>query len=235
VIRHVTEADLPEKFHALLRTTGKFRLSWQRKRSDLNDLSLSGFEQSLASLAAHQNFSAQEIVDVLVVFRTKWKGSWHGRSYYRATVGKALANAARHRRDQREGAFYVAQEEGKEKPNRTDENQADEAATEDAPETPRQKLLEELNRAVVFAKRRLHFANVIRRGSCFVAFDCLGHEIPLGTPRSASFDLTEVTGGELTDGRRVAVTGVTRSAFMGVIGQLRPALGRARVRSVSDQ
>jgi putative DNA primase/helicase len=92
------EAKLPDRFEVLLAKDHKFCCTWERRRPDLKDQSLSGYEMSLASIAANAGGTAQEICDILVTFRKKFGGHWHGRSYYRSTVGKALGNAARHRR-----------------------------------------------------------------------------------------------------------------------------------------
>jgi hypothetical protein len=192
VIRRLKEAELPSKFHMLRRTNYKFGRSWERDRSDLNDMTLSGYEQSLASIAANNDFSAQEIVDLLVAFRNKWKGSWHGRSYYRATVAKALANAARHRRDRREGAFHHPQGE--------DHN----SARQDAPETgSKAELLAKLNRSIILGGR-IRFTDVKRGGRHFKAYDDAGHEIPLGTAR-------EMNGFVQTQANIVEITGINLS------------------------
>jgi hypothetical protein len=191
-IRSLTEAELPPKFQVLLRTNSKFSQSWERNRSDLNDTSLSGFEQSLATISAHNGFSAQEIVDLLVVFRNKWKGSWRGRSYYRATVAKALGNAARHRRDQRQGAFYQPEAET---PN---------SAAQDASEgRGKSELLAKLNNAIIFGGR-IRFGDIMRGGRYFTAFDDMGNEILLGTAR-------EMNGFVQTQANIVEITGINLS------------------------
>src|SRR5262249_33996438 len=150
--------------------------------------SLSGFEMSLAGIAANSGWSAQEICDVLVSFRDKEKGRWHGRSYYRATIAKALGNAARHRRERREGAFQVPREEDEDQGSGNASGSI--PATGEVSDTPR--LLNRLNSAVILKGRSLRFTNVKRRGSCYVAFDDLGHEIQLGTVREMNaFSVTQ--------------------------------------------
>src|SRR5215469_641236 len=98
-------APLPENFPELQRANPRFALAWERRRPDLHDQSLSGYEMSLASIAACNGWTAQEICDLLNVFRAKEGGRWHGRSYFRATISKALAQALKHRRDRLQGAF----------------------------------------------------------------------------------------------------------------------------------
>ena len=131
----------------------------------------------------------------MVVHRNKWSGGWRGRSYFRSTVGKALGNAARHRRDRREGAFYAAAPEEQKHEGVAG---AGHVPPEDSPETRRQMLLDELNRAVIFGKR-LHFTNVIRSGSCYLVYDDNGNEIRLGTAREMNaFYVTQANIAEAT-------------------------------------
>ena len=66
---------VPDKFQQLLCETFKFRLSWERRRPDLRDQTLSGYEMSLASIAANAGWSAQDICDLLVAFREKERGN----------------------------------------------------------------------------------------------------------------------------------------------------------------
>jgi hypothetical protein len=192
-------APLPEKFEALLRKNTRFRQSWERQRPDLRDQTLSGFEMSLASTAANDGWNAQEICDLLVAFRKKEKGQWHGRSYYRSTIGKALGQAAKHGRDQQQGAFLPS---------------AEEAGDETLPHADdRAQLLARLNNAVMLKNRDLCFTNVVRRGSGYVAFDDLGHEIQLGTAREMNaFVVTQASIAEAT-GINLVIPGAKKSVF----------------------
>jgi hypothetical protein len=132
---------------------------------------------SLASIAANSGCHAQQICDLLVAFREKEKGSWHGKSYFRSTIGKALGQAARHRRERLQGAFQQSEtdDENQEFPNAG-------LAHQSIPEDGIAKLLAKLNRAHILGGR-IRFTNVVRRGSCHVAFDDLGHEMSLGNVR----------------------------------------------------
>jgi len=114
---------LPEKCQTLLAENHKFRSTWERRRPDLKDQSLSAYELSLAATAACAGWNAQEIADLLVAFRQKYNGRRRGRSYYRATIGKALSGAAarREREKQKEdqtpdmqgaSAVYTDQDRG---------------------------------------------------------------------------------------------------------------------------
>jgi hypothetical protein len=190
---------LPEKFHILLRQNPKFRLSWERRRPDLRDQTLSGYEMSLASIAANAGWNAQEICDVVVAFRDKENGQWHGRSYYRATIGKALGQAAKHREDQRQGAFQQA---------------AEDAGDETFPDADdRAKLLARLNNAVMLKTRNLRFTNLVRRGSGYVGFDDHGHEFQLGTVREMNaFVVTQASIAEAT-GINLVIPGGKKSIF----------------------
>lgn len=58
-----------EKLSALLANDRKFRLSWERRRPDLADQSLSTYDLSLASIAVQAAWSDQEICDLLIAFR----------------------------------------------------------------------------------------------------------------------------------------------------------------------
>jgi hypothetical protein len=180
---------LPDKFSALLRHNPHFRLSWERRRPDLRDQTVSGYEMSLGSIAANAGWIAQEICDLLVAFREKEAGQWHGRSYYRSTIGKALGQAARHRRDQQRGAFQQAGDA---------DSEAQEKGHESA-EGHKARLLVELNSAWMLKDRNLRITNVTRRGSGYVAVDYLGHEIQLGTVREMNaFFVTQANIAEAT-------------------------------------
>src|SRR5262249_16783837 len=66
-----------------------------------------------------------------------------------------------------------------------DPEEIDCQGTESAPEAEANdtsSLVAKLNRALIL-KGRIRFTNFIRRGSCYVAFDDLGHEISLGSAR----------------------------------------------------
>ena len=68
----------------------KFRATWNGARPDLKDQSPSGYDMSLASLAAHAEWTDQEIVNLLIAWRRK-----HGHDlklkpdYYTRTIAKA--------------------------------------------------------------------------------------------------------------------------------------------------
>lgn len=89
------------KFGALMANVPKFRHSWLRQRSDLNDQSLSGYGMSLATIAADAAWTDQEIVDLLVAHARLYGKGPDGASYYRLTLGKAK-QSARGRREKRE-------------------------------------------------------------------------------------------------------------------------------------
>lgn len=84
-------ADPPfDKFTALLENEPKFRKSWERTRTDLQDDSPSGYDFSLALYAVSTDWTDKEIADLLVASRRR-----HGdplklrEDYYALTLGKA--------------------------------------------------------------------------------------------------------------------------------------------------
>jgi len=76
-----------DKLHALL-TRAKFRASWDRTRTDLQDTSPSGWDMSLAAHAALAGWTDQEIHSLLVENRRR-HGDRHKRaSYYSRTISR---------------------------------------------------------------------------------------------------------------------------------------------------
>jgi hypothetical protein len=176
VIRSVTEADLPEKFRALLRSNAKFRDSWNKNRPEFENQSRSTYELSLAMLAAlcGDNFTAQEICDLLVAFRYKWNGPRRGKAHYRCTIAKALGRAEQRRKEKQEaeGAFSPASYK--------------QAMAEKDPEVRRQKSLAALNSLSIF--ERFRFEGFTRAGSSYVAriftpHDGQTHKVQLGSAK----------------------------------------------------
>lgn len=66
-----------DKWEALKENSSKARLSWERRRSDLQDQSASGYDLSLATFAAQAGWSDQEIVDLLIAARRKHADELH--------------------------------------------------------------------------------------------------------------------------------------------------------------
>lgn len=60
-----------EKLEALMKASRKFRLSWERKRTDMKDQSASAYCFSLAYHAAEIGWVDQEIIDLLIAWRRK--------------------------------------------------------------------------------------------------------------------------------------------------------------------
>ncbi len=60
-----------EKLEALKTASRKFKLSWDRKRTDFSDQSASSYCMSMAFFAAEAGWSDQEIVDLLISWRRK--------------------------------------------------------------------------------------------------------------------------------------------------------------------
>ena len=85
------DADPPGlKLMALNDIDPKFRSTWKGARPDMPDQSPSGYDMSLASMAAHAEWTDQEIVNLLIAWRRK-----HGHDlklkpdYYTRTIAKA--------------------------------------------------------------------------------------------------------------------------------------------------
>ena len=89
------DADVPSELMELLMLVPRFADTWERRRPDLKEQTLSGYEMSLADQMADAGLAdyPQLICDVLCEFRRKWQGKEHGQSYYVHTIGKAVASA----------------------------------------------------------------------------------------------------------------------------------------------
>ncbi len=72
------------------------RASWEHQRDDLPDQSLSGYDLSLAALAAAWQWSDQQIVNLLIAHRRRHAGNLKLRTdYYRRTLEKARRGATK--------------------------------------------------------------------------------------------------------------------------------------------
>jgi putative DNA primase/helicase len=92
------DAPMPGRCQDLLAVNQKFRNTWDYRRPDIKDQSLSGLAMALASIAANKGATAQELCDLLAAFIKKHHGRWRGKSFFYTTISKALGNAQRHRR-----------------------------------------------------------------------------------------------------------------------------------------
>lgn len=81
-----------DKWEALKEAEPKARLSWERKRKDIQDTSSSGYDMSLANIAMQAGWNDQEIVDLLVASNRKHGGTLKRESYYALTLDKARAH-----------------------------------------------------------------------------------------------------------------------------------------------
>jgi len=66
--------------------------TFEHQRSDLIDQSLSGYDLSLAVRAARAGWTDQQICDLLVAHRRRWKGDIKTAQYYERTIAKAREN-----------------------------------------------------------------------------------------------------------------------------------------------
>ena len=78
-----------DKFERLLTRSVRFKQSWERTRTDLNDPSASGYDLSLASCAVLDNWSDDEIVSLLIASRRKHKDASKPVRYFERTLSKA--------------------------------------------------------------------------------------------------------------------------------------------------
>jgi hypothetical protein len=96
------DAEPPaEKFHLLCEVDLSFKRSWDRMRSDLQDQSGSSYDLSLATRALTANWTAQEVVNLLIASRRK-----HGddlklrKDYYERTLTRAMSGKGEETRKQ---------------------------------------------------------------------------------------------------------------------------------------
>ena len=84
----------PELMEELL-ADPRFVETWERRRPDLKDQTLSSYDMALADLMAYAGLAdyPQLLCDVLCLFRRKWKGKKHDRKYYVRTISKAITSA----------------------------------------------------------------------------------------------------------------------------------------------
>ncbi len=91
------DAEPPaDKLAELLGKSGKFRLAWEHNRSDLPDSSQSGYDLSLASIAARHGWSDQEIADLLIAARRRScgdPGKALRQDYIRRTIERARSQS----------------------------------------------------------------------------------------------------------------------------------------------
>jgi hypothetical protein len=88
-----TAAQPPEsKFIEAMTASAKFRNTWELNRPDLSDQSQSGYDMSLATIAALLSWTDQEIADLIIAARRK-----HNDKPYKALrpdyIGRTISNA----------------------------------------------------------------------------------------------------------------------------------------------
>lgn len=85
-----------DKLEALAEAEPRFRQSWERKRRDLSDQSASSYDLSLATHAAMAGWTDQEIVNLLIASRRKFKDDLKLRvDYYVRTLARARTITSR--------------------------------------------------------------------------------------------------------------------------------------------
>jgi hypothetical protein len=84
-----------EMFELTMELDPRFALSWDHRRPDLTDQTQSGYDMSLAALAADLGWKDQEIVDLLISNRRRFNADLKRPDYYQRTLAKARACAGR--------------------------------------------------------------------------------------------------------------------------------------------
>jgi hypothetical protein len=79
----------PERLEWFLDLDPKHRATWERRRKDFKDTSLSTYDASLSSLAVGCGFTDQEIVDLLVAHRVKHGNPLKGIAAYKDCISTA--------------------------------------------------------------------------------------------------------------------------------------------------
>lgn len=85
------DAEPPRaKFQALLDNDPRFKLSWEHKRAEFTDDSLSSYDCSLATIAFNSGWKDQEIVDLCIAHRRQYNADLKLRvDYYKRTLAAA--------------------------------------------------------------------------------------------------------------------------------------------------
>ena len=93
-LNYDTNAKPPfDKFYALCENETKFRMSWNHKRRDLKDQSISAYDMSFANMAVQASWTDQEITNLMIAHRRKYLADLKLRdSYYVKSIAKARAS-----------------------------------------------------------------------------------------------------------------------------------------------
>jgi hypothetical protein len=79
-----------EKLEAITTNLHKFKATWEHRRKDISDESLSGYDMSLANQAVSAGWADQEVANLLIAHRRKYGGDLKLReNYYRKTIDNA--------------------------------------------------------------------------------------------------------------------------------------------------
>jgi hypothetical protein len=76
-------------WEALRESNKAIQDSWDHKRKDMKDSSISAYDMALATFAADVDWTDQEIVDLLIAHRAKWKQPKMREDYFTLTLAKA--------------------------------------------------------------------------------------------------------------------------------------------------
>ena len=98
-LKFVEDGSVPTaKFSAFLQDK-KVKATWERKRTDINDTSPSGWDMALATLALLHGFTEQETLYILISSRKQHKDNlkMDNKQYYLRTIAKAKETVERDR------------------------------------------------------------------------------------------------------------------------------------------
>ncbi len=87
------------KFLELMKTR-RFKQSWERTRTDLQDCSASGYDLALASAAVSASWTDQEITDLLLLARREHGDDLKRPDYFQKTIAKARSQTGHIRPEQ---------------------------------------------------------------------------------------------------------------------------------------
>jgi hypothetical protein len=92
-VKYSSDAEPPlQRFQVLCEVEPKFKAAWDHTRKDLKDQTASAYDMALANFAVQSGWNDQEITDLLIAHRRRYKEDLKLRdSYHAKTISKARA------------------------------------------------------------------------------------------------------------------------------------------------